>query len=86
MESQFNSINRIIQEFCSAQGLEKNYCIAYSGGLDSHVLLHAFANLRAVTSLNLRAIYVNHGLSPNAKAWAQHCASVCVTLNIPFQE
>lgn len=86
MESQFNLINRTIQEFCSSEGLEKNYCIAYSGGLDSHVLLHAFANLRTVMSFNLRAIYVNHGLSPNANTWAQHCANVCASLQIPFQE
>lgn len=47
--------------------------VAYSGGRDSHVLLHALVSLKA----NLRAIHINHGLQPDAGKWAQHCQAVC---------
>lgn len=59
------------------------YWIAYSGGLDSHVLLHAMANLRPrLAPRRVRAVHVDHGLSPHAKAWARHCAAVCEGLGI----
>jgi tRNA(Ile)-lysidine synthase len=61
------------------------FCIAYSGGLDSHVLLHALAQLRINhPEIQLRAVHVDHGLSPNAKAWRQHCQQVCADLAIVF--
>lgn len=68
--------------------LENNrpYYIAYSGGLDSHVLLHAMAQLRyQFPGLSLHAIHVHHGLSPNADSWADHCRRVAMALNIDFR-
>lgn len=60
--------------------------IAYSGGLDSHVLLHAFAQLRQQhTAMQLHAIHVHHGLSPHAAAWEAHCQAVCSQLAIPLE-
>jgi tRNA(Ile)-lysidine synthase len=59
--------------------------IAYSGGLDSHVLLHAAAGLRDRLRLDLRALHVHHGLQPEADAWAAHCASVCAALDVPLE-
>lgn len=56
--------------------------IAYSGGVDSHVLLHALASL---SQRKLRALHINHGLSPNAVKWQAHCREVCAELGIPFQ-
>ena len=57
------------------------FIVAYSGGLDSHVLLH----LMHASQLNCRAVYIDHGLQVASKDWADHCASVCDQLNIPFQ-
>lgn len=63
-----------------------NFLIAYSGGLDSHVLLHAMAALPTENpAIRLQAIHVHHGLSPNADQWAQHCEQVCHNLKIPLQ-
>lgn len=59
----------------------KTFYVGYSGGLDSHVLLHILYKLK----LNLRAIYIDHGLSHNTKAWAKHCEQVCNDLTVPFQ-
>ncbi|MBU0656683.1 MAG: tRNA lysidine(34) synthetase TilS [Gammaproteobacteria bacterium] len=61
------------------------YLIAFSGGLDSHVLLHSAAQLRAVhPHLNLRAVHVDHGLQTPSVGWARHCRQVCEKLAVPF--
>ncbi|MBW8824499.1 MAG: tRNA lysidine(34) synthetase TilS [Xanthomonadales bacterium] len=52
-----------------------------SGGLDSTVLLH---RLRDGTA-NLRAIHVHHGLHPDADGWAEHCAALCMSLDVPLK-
>ena len=63
-----------IKNFC-IEHPAKTYWVAYSGGLDSHVLLSLFAKVRETLSIRVRAIHVNHGLSKNAAAWSQHCAT-----------
>lgn len=57
--------------------------VAYSGGLDSSVLLHA-VHARFSASLPVLAVHVNHGISPNAQDWQHHCQSYCERLNIPL--
>ena len=64
--------------------------IAYSGGLDSTVLLHLLAATRTTGQHALRSIgpvsafHVHHGLSSRADAWVRHCRSQCRTLGVPF--
>lgn len=58
--------------------------VAFSGGLDSCVLLHLLTNLRKTLPFYLSAHHVNHDLSPNAAAWANFCAETCAKLNISF--
>lgn len=59
--------------------------VAYSGGLDSHVLLHCVAQLKpAFAQHKYRAIHVHHGLSPNADHWLTRCQAVCHDLDIEF--
>ncbi len=63
----------------------KRFLIAYSGGMDSHVLLHILYSLRQQNpKLLLRAVHVHHGLSANADAWVAHCRKVCSELEIEF--
>ncbi|ACL72264.1 tRNA(Ile)-lysidine synthetase [Thioalkalivibrio sulfidiphilus HL-EbGr7] len=59
--------------------------VAFSGGLDSHVLLHAAAALRGVGFPELRAIHVHHGLNPRADAWVEHCGQVCEDLGVELR-
>lgn len=58
--------------------------VAYSGGVDSHVLLHL-----AATGAQLRerivAVYVNHGLQAAAAAWGEHCRDQCRELGVVFK-
>ncbi len=57
-------------------------CCALSGGVDSTVLLHALAALRARFGYTLSAVHVHHGLSPQADAWAEFCARLCSALDV----
>jgi tRNA(Ile)-lysidine synthase len=60
--------------------------IAFSGGLDSSVLLHlahAYAREHAIA---LFAFHVHHGLSPNADAWRAHCEQACRELGVSFDQ
>jgi tRNA(Ile)-lysidine synthase len=59
----------------------KTWVLAYSGGVDSRVLLHLLSQLQ----LPLRAVYIDHGLQAVSKDWAEHCRQVCADLNIPFE-
>lgn len=62
------------------------YWLAYSGGLDSHVLLHALHGLIVrQPGVTLGAVHVHHGLRPEADQWAAHCMAVCAALDIPCQ-
>lgn len=52
--------------------------IAYSGGLDSHVLLENCAQIKAqFPQKTFKAIHVHHGLQESADTWAQHCQDQC---------
>ena len=53
--------------------------LALSGGLDSVVLLHLLLPLRDTFPLQLQAVHIHHGLSPNADAWAEFCAQLCAS-------
>ena len=61
------------------------FVVAYSGGLDSHVLLHIMAQLQAEhADIRVQAVHVNHQLNSLSNTWAQHCHTVCTALNIPI--
>lgn len=55
-----------------------SYVVAYSGGVDSHVLLHCCS----VLELSVRAVHVHHGLQDVADDWVNHCQDICQQLNI----
>lgn len=60
--------------------------IAFSGGLDSTVLLHALVSLGRIEQLPLlTAIHVEHGLQAAAKDWPAHCEAVCAALGVALQ-
>lgn len=60
-------------------GLSIKFLVGFSGGRDSHVLLHALR-----TYENVRAIHVNHGLLPDAKKWEERCIEWCESYDIPL--
>ena len=57
--------------------------VAYSGGLDSHVLLHSLATMPLTQQL--KAIHIHHGLQTVADNWVKHCQHVCDELGIALE-
>src|SRR5688572_251078 len=49
--------------------------VGLSGGVDSVVLLDLLSRLRKRLRFEVRALHVNHQLSPNSPAWARFCRS-----------
>ena len=65
----------------------RRWLIAYSGGVDSHVLLHLVTQLRDQSTEpvpDLVAIHVNHQLQQQSSDWAQHGQLCCDQLEIPL--
>lgn len=59
--------------------------VAFSGGLDSSVLLHLLAGSAQANTRGLRALHVHHGLQADADAWAAHCQAVCDGLGVALR-
>lgn len=65
---------------------QSRYYIAFSGGVDSTVLLHLMSELRNQFSFELIALHVSHNLQADSSRWAEHCAEVCDLLNVPLRQ
>lgn len=64
----------------------KRFYVAYSGGLDSQVLLHLMWTFqKKQTQYELCAVHVHHGLHCDASEWQAHCERFCRRLSIPFE-
>lgn len=70
---------RILEQLPAVQSA-RTCVVAYSGGIDSHVLLH----LCYSAGLPVRAVHIHHGLQCEADAWDAHCAEVCSRLGIVY--
>jgi tRNA(Ile)-lysidine synthase len=57
--------------------------VAFSGGLDSTVLLEACTRIRGADGVI--AIHVHHGLQPAAEAWAEHCGRQAAERGVRFE-
>lgn len=73
-------LHKLKRQFQDYYPTHRDFLIGLSGGIDSIVLLHLLAEL----NINLRAVHIHHGLSPNADSWATFCEQACKQLNIPF--
>ncbi|HEX4389397.1 MAG TPA: ATP-binding protein, partial [Steroidobacteraceae bacterium] len=59
-------------------------CVAFSGGLDSSVLLAALAPLRG-PGRPVRALHVDHHLQARSPLWSAHCRRVARALGVPLK-
>lgn len=73
-----------LRRFLVRHSCPQGYRVAFSGGRDSTVLLHALAGLRDDLKPPLRVVHVNHGLSPQADLWADACRRFCERLELPI--
>jgi tRNA(Ile)-lysidine synthase len=62
--------------------LTGRFIVAFSGGIDSHVLLHLVATVLGAGKDRLLAIHVDHGLNEESAQWSRHCLSVASGLGI----
>lgn len=69
-----HQLTQLIEHMALSQPAIKRLWIAYSGGVDSTVLLHAALPLADRWAVGV--IHVNHQISPNADAWQKHCEKV----------
>jgi len=63
--------------------VQRRIYVAYSGGVDSHVLLHCCASISQLKD-KITAVYVHHGLQPEAEFWAGHCEKTAKDLGVEF--
>lgn len=73
-------IHQLVEQFITKHNFDQ-YVIAYSGGVDSQVLLHAFAQL---VPEKVVAFHINHGISDNAQTWQDFCESTAQSLSVNF--
>ena len=64
-------------------GQANRYVVAFSGGLDSTVLLHALAT-GDKRDIPIVAVHVDHGLHEDSSDWSAHCKAVAGSLGVDF--
>jgi tRNA(Ile)-lysidine synthase len=57
--------------------------VAYSGGIDSHVLLHLCVQVPALHA-KLCAVHIHHGIQTQADGWLEHCKAAACALGVAF--
>lgn len=65
----------------------RHFVVGYSGGVDSHVLLHlakTASDISGNPDIHISALHIHHGLSPKADDWAKHCEQICSEAKIPL--
>lgn len=83
-ERVLESVPARVFAFGQPDSKEEAMAIAYSGGLDSSVLLHLAQAYAAKKPVRLFAFHVHHGLNVKADDWLNHCRDTCRQLAIPF--
>lgn len=66
----------------TAGSAPRHWRVAFSGGLDSTVLLHALAATGTATPI--LAIHIDHDLHPDSTAWAEHARGIAESLGVDF--
>jgi tRNA(Ile)-lysidine synthase len=81
------SVERALKDYLarvSFSGAVPRVAIAYSGGLDSSMLLYAAHHFAKRHPVTLFAFHVHHGLNPHADEWLGHCEQVARSYGITF--
>lgn len=61
------------------------YLIAFSGGMDSAVLLDAMAMIRVDLGAEIDVVHIDHGLHQDSSVWTEQCRRFCEHRELPFR-
>lgn len=80
------SSDLLLDKLAELQGAAapRRYLVAFSGGLDSTVLLHALMRVADRHRVPVAAAHVDHGLHPDSSGWTRHCCGVAAALGCEF--
>ncbi len=78
------ALEDILARVVVSDGIAFRIALAFSGGLDSTVLLHLAAASCKQRGIQLFAFHVHHGLSPNADHWLAHCEEQAQQAGVAF--
>ena len=78
MRDHLKKLTQILQ-----QHQQSTLWVAFSGGLDSRVLLHSVLQVQPnFPDIKIKVAHVNHGLSSHADDWANQCQILCRQLGL----
>ena len=81
--SQYLQPAEALSDFLDGQTDLSMLTVAFSGGLDSHVLLHLVAGLPELRpDIEIRALHINHRLQTESDGWAIHVAAIAEALGV----
>ena len=78
-----HQIQQQIEAFFKRHPVKGRLIVAYSGGCDSTVLLHALVNL--YPAREILAVHINHNLQAESEAWELFCQSAAAELGVEYQ-
>ena len=64
--------------------LDQGVVVAFSGGMDSTVLLHACHHYALTSGHTIKALHVDHQLQKHSSDWQRHCQRFCAALEIKY--
>ena len=75
---------RVLKSLTTLTLNHNKFTIGLSGGVDSVCLLSIITKIKKYlnSNINIDAIHINHGISPNAIYWQNFCISLCNNLDI----
>ena len=68
----------------ASDGPAARFVVAFSGGLDSTVLLHALAHANASSAVPIIAVHVQHDLHADSGKWEAHCRAAASALAVDY--
>ncbi len=72
-----------LASLCRIARPPNRYVVAFSGGLDSTVLLHTLAGLEP--HCEIVAVHVDHALQESSADWEDHCRRFAASLGVAFE-